>query len=248
MSATAGPFLRYGNCEPGSTTWRGSVLFLTQDGQSSATPAIKDAGEKTEQSDTFINARTNGSGPPPPSPTLSLDDGPAPAKSQGPIKPTLLESVLGWNFWRFDISLELTQVQRSVHYTVTPATGAGAVSATFWLPAAGAPFHWAYTSCNGISGGATCDRKRFHTFLLSNGCKHFVQMILCQRRHLCASCADVPEDHYTRKNPTYLWRDMLQVHSAFPIHALVGGGDQVYSDPVWKESAFLKAWSNLESM
>jgi hypothetical protein len=52
----------------------------------------------------------------------------------------------------------------------------------------------------------------------------------------------VADDHYTRRDPTYLWRDLLQVHAAFPLHALVGGGDQVYSDAVWKESAELAAW------
>jgi phosphodiesterase/alkaline phosphatase D-like protein len=37
---------------------------------------------------------------------------------------------------------------------------------------------------------------------------------------------------------------MLQVHGAFPLHPLVGGGDQVYSDPVWKIELFDK-WGSL---
>lgn len=58
--------------------------------------------------------------------------------------------------------------------------------------------------------------------------------------------ADVAEDHYARAEPTYLWRDMLQLHAAFPLHALVGGGDQVYSDAVWRESAALAEWGKTE--
>lgn len=35
-----------------------------------------------------------------------------------------------------------------------------------------------------------------------------------------------------------------QLHSAFPLHCLVGGGDQLYCDGVFREqgSAALKAW------
>lgn len=31
-----------------------------------------------------------------------------------------------------------------------------------------------------------------------------------------------------------LWRDVLRVHSAKPLHVMVGGGDQLYNDDVWK--------------
>ncbi len=36
----------------------------------------------------------------------------------------------------------------------------------------------------------------------------------------------------------------LQLHSAFPLHCLVGGGDQLYCDGVFRAggSAALKAW------
>lgn len=59
--------------------------------------------------------------------------------------------------------------------------------------------------------------------------------------------ASVKEDAPERQDPTYLWRDMLQLHSAFPLHCLVGGGDQLYCDGVFKTegSAALKAWGEL---
>lgn len=39
--------------------------------------------------------------------------------------------------------------------------------------------------------------------------------------------AGVDSDSPYRQDPTYLWRDLLAVHSAFPMHVLIGGGDQV---------------------
>jgi hypothetical protein len=30
-----------------------------------------------------------------------------------------------------------------------------------------------------------------------------------------------------------LWRDVLQCHKERPVHVMVGGGDQLYSDDVW---------------
>ncbi|KAL4858911.1 Obg-like ATPase 1 [Chlorella vulgaris] len=59
------------------------------------------------------------------------------------------------------------------------------------------------------------------------------------------SCAgmsvDVAPSAPELQDPTYLWRDLLQVHSAFPMHCLVGGGDQLYNDAVW-QCPTLKAW------
>ncbi|KAI3436720.1 hypothetical protein D9Q98_006135 [Chlorella vulgaris] len=55
----------------------------------------------------------------------------------------------------------------------------------------------------------------------------------------------IPQDAPERQDATYLWRDMLRLHSAFPLHCLVGGGDQLYNDAVFKEPT-LHAWGNLE--
>lgn len=55
----------------------------------------------------------------------------------------------------------------------------------------------------------------------------------------------VTPDANEYKDPTYLWRDMKQVHEAFPLHVLVGGGDQLYNDGVWKMPA-LQAWGLIE--
>lgn len=138
-------------------------------------------------------------------PTMTVTD-------QGKTVPvttrTLLDEELGWKFWRFDFDVELTDTERCVEYEVVSSSGSK--KATFWVQAEGKPFHFGYTSCNGISGS-------------------------------------IAEDHYSREDPTYLWRDMLQVHEEFPLHCLVGGGDQVYSDPIWKLDLFEK-WGELPHM
>jgi hypothetical protein len=124
--STAGPFLRYGDVDKATSTWRGSVLFLTRPGEGA--PA--------------------GSAPP----ALEIEDADAGgqlAAAQSP--PALLDSVLGWDFWRFDLSFKLGRSARPVTYRVRHTGGAGEAF-TFWLAGAGQPFHWGYTSCNGFSG------------------------------------------------------------------------------------------------
>ena len=44
----------------------------------------------------------------------------------------------------------------------------------------------------------------------------------------------------------HLWQDVLNEHQARPLHAMVGGGDQVYNDAVWKSSA-LQDWLNISN-
>ncbi|PSC71461.1 DNA repair REV1 [Micractinium conductrix] len=57
---------------------------------------------------------------------------------------------------------------------------------------------------------------------------------------------DVGLDKPERADPCYLWRDLLSLHSAFPMHCLVGGGDQLYNDMVFLPggAASLKVWGD----
>ncbi|KAK4058644.1 hypothetical protein OIO90_000088 [Microbotryomycetes sp. JL221] len=43
--------------------------------------------------------------------------------------------------------------------------------------------------------------------------------------------------------PDPLWRDVLREHDKSPIHVVIGGGDQIYCDPLTKEPEFIK-WIN----
>ncbi|BDA46401.1 Uncharacterized protein YGR266W [Coccomyxa sp. Obi] len=43
-----------------------------------------------------------------------------------------------------------------------------------------------------------------------------------------------------------LWKDVLAVHQKTPMHALVGGGDQIYNDAFWSMPS-MKAWLDIPS-
>ncbi len=43
-----------------------------------------------------------------------------------------------------------------------------------------------------------------------------------------------------------LWKDVLAVHQKTPMHALVGGGDQIYNDALWYMPS-MKAWLDIAS-
>lgn len=212
-SSFAGPFLRYGNCLPGSDIWTGSVLFLTRRDGAPDLLAVESLSKQDEIDD-------NKPEMPGPEPTMTLGEVNAGGHDGGNAiqqqpRALLLDTVLGWTFWRFDLKLIITTAPRPIHYSIsvpaTVPTASTSASSTFWLPALGQPMHWAYFSCNGLSDS-------------------------------------VPEDSFARRDRTYLWRDLLQVHNAFPMHVLVGGGDQVYADAVWKENPGLKAWGDAEDL
>ncbi|KAL8286205.1 hypothetical protein RQP46_004693 [Phenoliferia psychrophenolica] len=46
--------------------------------------------------------------------------------------------------------------------------------------------------------------------------------------------------------PSPLWRDVLRAHEQKPIHVLVGGGDQIYCDPLTREPE-MQSWITAES-
>lgn len=43
------------------------------------------------------------------------------------------------------------------------------------------------------------------------------------------------------RSPSPLWRDLLRAHEQKPIHVLVGGGDQIYCDPLTREPE-MQSW------
>ena len=46
------------------------------------------------------------------------------------------------------------------------------------------------------------------------------------------------------KDP-HLWEDVMAVQAAAPIHAFVGGGDQIYNDALWSTPS-MQAWLHLD--
>lgn len=47
-------------------------------------------------------------------------------------------------------------------------------------------------------------------------------------------------------SPSPLWRDVLRAHEQLPFHVLVGGGDQIYCDPLTREPE-LEPWMNCKT-
>ena len=46
------------------------------------------------------------------------------------------------------------------------------------------------------------------------------------------------------KDP-HLWEDVMATHAEAPIHAFVGGGDQIYNDALWSTPG-MQAWLHLD--
>ncbi|KAK9807451.1 hypothetical protein WJX73_008619, partial [Symbiochloris irregularis] len=114
---------------------------------------------------------------------------------QGPpvqLSPLWLDSYGGYQFWRFALNFQLDTHERPIRYNIGyPAPPLEQMAFTFWLPAAGADWHWGFHSCNGFS--QSIDQSKW---------------------------GGVPP----------LWRDVINVHDQRRLHAMVGGGDQVYTD------------------
>ncbi|KAL4527925.1 hypothetical protein Ndes2526B_g07715 [Nannochloris sp. 'desiccata'] len=285
MVDTAGPFLRYGNCLPGSSTWTGSVLYLTRAASSPANISAATSPLPTETAassfhhelpppvliihdpgpahPSFTEQAQHPSSTSTPSPSSVLpaktgsnptDASPDPL-SNGNTKSSyypmslkefqrleksefnehrvageLLDTVNGWSFWRFDMELKLDSQQRMVKYSIGVSGGPSA-------------------SVTGEKGTSTNfkveeindDEQCFGFWLPARGEPYHWGYCSCN-----GFSSDVPEDSIFRKDPAYLWKDVLQIHSSFPMHVMVGGGDQVYSDLVFEESAILKEWAKMD--
>lgn len=50
----------------------------------------------------------------------------------------------------------------------------------------------------------------------------------------------VDTDSFSGPDP--LWRDVLNRHQAKPFHVMLGGGDQIYNDPVQRDTTLFKEW------
>lgn len=192
------------------------------------------------------------------------------------VSPFLLDSSNGWDFWRFDLRLPLSSEAQRVHYSVHLAGGAGASASGAGnggvAPLAGAaapglqqqypppqfdqqqPYPPVVHSPGGAAAadglGSAADGKGVPGAALWGSYTFWLPGIGQPMHSGYYSCsgisADVSPDAPERKDPCYLWKDLLNVHSAFPLHVLIGGGDQVYSDPIWKEAP-LKAWTSDKS-
>ncbi|KAK9828764.1 hypothetical protein WJX72_001969 [[Myrmecia] bisecta] len=130
--------------------------------------------------------------------TLTYDAGNGAEAAEGSV----LETCLGYAFWRFELCVPVGQQERSVTYWLE-YTGERTSRYTFYVAGEEQPVHWGFHSCNGWQ----------HDF--------------------------VDMEKYGDITP--LWKDVMRQHSQKHMHALVGGGDQLYNDSVF-ELPEMEAW------
>lgn len=114
-----------------------------------------------------------------------------------------LHAERGCTFWRFNIEVELRELEQRIAYRINrgPSTG-------FWVPARGQSMNIMFHSCNGFSSTVN------------------------------------PDD---LSGPDPMWRDVLNTHQTRPFHVMIGGGDQLYMDPVMRETKIFKEWTNMRN-
>jgi hypothetical protein len=55
---------------------------------------------------------------------------------------------------------------------------------------------------------------------------------------------DIDPNKFSGPDP--MWRDVLNTHQTRPFHVMLGGGDQVYNDPVMDETTLFREWLEMK--
>jgi hypothetical protein len=56
---------------------------------------------------------------------------------------------------------------------------------------------------------------------------------------------DIDPNQYCGPDP--MWRDVLNTHQTQPFHVMLGGGDQIYNDRVMEETTLFKEWMDIKN-
>ena len=121
--------------------------------------------------------------------------------------------------WRFDFSIVQTGSVQNIWYRLEgspDAEGEGGQNFDFKVPALGMMPSMAYASCNGFS-----DPRAMKKIKEANAM-------------------------WARLNRLHATQDRVGAQTFGPLHVLLLGGDQIYSDSMWVEVPALKAWSELK--
>ncbi|KXZ56912.1 hypothetical protein GPECTOR_1g822 [Gonium pectorale] len=174
-----GPYLRLGGYDPTTRIYSASVMMIIHQSRSPYPPHLR-----------YRDMNHRGS-------EVALKN------------PIHLFAYAGYNFWRWDMTLQLGPVPTTIEYAVIFSTDHFFTTPTryrFQLPSAAQTWHWGFYSCNG-----------FHD----------------------------PKDEAAKGGIQPLWRDVMRVHATQPLHAMVGGGDQLYCDDVWNVPS-LRQWTSIQ--
>ena len=112
------------------------------------------------------------------------------------------------------------------------------------MPATDQQWHWAFHTCNGLNTELSSLKQWsepllwkvgfYNTFIWAQG--------LCPKYKPSQANFPRPEgsfqvffcgQHTHHLTDSWWGQDVLKRHQAQPLHAMVGGGDQIYNDGVW---------------
>lgn len=85
----------------------------------------------------------------PAAPSLTLHDG----QDTTVLNASKLDNYQGYSFYRYDITVQLGESERSVSYQLDTSVASGSTqpkSSSICIPGKSQPWHWAYYSCNGF--------------------------------------------------------------------------------------------------
>jgi hypothetical protein len=64
--------------------------------------------------------------------------------------------------------------------------------------------------------------------------------------HTCNGFSlSVDPDHFSGPDP--MWRDVLNTHQSAPFHVMIGGGDQIYNDAAMRETRLFREWLTIRN-
>ncbi|CEQ39964.1 SPOSA6832_01552, partial [Sporobolomyces salmonicolor] len=208
LSLMLGATLRYDTVI--DHVWHGFAMIVTTDEVSdySSPPTMTLEWDATggALATEFEKMNLAGSVPPP----ADHPDYVTSQKSVGQRIHTYMSIAGGQSFWRFKIEIPLGEREEEIFYSIN-----GGPENSFWVPAATQEMRVMYHSWSVL----------FSFF--------FAHVPLITGDDSNGFSAGVDTAAFNGPDP--LWRDVLRKHDEKPIHCMVGGGDQIYCDPLTRE-------------
>lgn len=137
-----------------------------------------------------------------------------------------------FSFHRFMLEVPLQRIEMVVNYSLNGGEGI-----EFVVPKLGQNLRWAAHSCNGeylfsSRPGINVDPVHFQASKMGSA------LILVRRADVAGFSSGVNPDEFKGEFESGydpVWEDMILRHQQRPFHCMVGGGDQIYCDPITRE-------------
>jgi len=148
------------------------------------------------------------------------------------VYPICLDTFCEWNFWRFDLAIPVDSAERRVEYRVEGEPTGASAEADEAAVRAGLAFFGAdgREAANPAAAAALPSPTRAF-FVAGRDQPWHWGYYSCN-----GFTPDVPQQDHAGKwrGIAPLWEDVAARHALAPMHAMVGGGDQLYNDDVLK--------------